>query len=148
MQTFVPFADFARSAAVLDNRRLGKQRVETMQIMRAIVPIGASRSHGWRNHPATVMWRENIHGLAAYGVAICDEWIERGYKDTCRGKIIAHISPDELDMPPWWGDERVHSSHRANLLRKDGEHYAQFGWVEDPAMPYFWPAAEYDKVSL
>lgn len=36
MQTFVPFPDFARSAAVLDDKRLGKQRVEVLQIVRAL----------------------------------------------------------------------------------------------------------------
>ncbi len=36
MQTFLPYPDFARSAAVLDPARLGKQRVETLQILRAL----------------------------------------------------------------------------------------------------------------
>ena len=35
MQTFLPHADFDRSAEVLDLRRLGKQRVEVIQIVRA-----------------------------------------------------------------------------------------------------------------
>ena len=35
MQTFLPYPDFARSARCLDNRRLGKQRVESYQILRA-----------------------------------------------------------------------------------------------------------------
>jgi len=35
MQTFLPYPDFARCAAVLDPLRLGKQRVEVLQLMRA-----------------------------------------------------------------------------------------------------------------
>jgi len=54
MQTFLPYADFKRSAQVLDYRRLGKQRVETWQLIRAI----NGETRGWRNHPAAVMWRE------------------------------------------------------------------------------------------
>jgi hypothetical protein len=53
MQTFLPFADFADSAASLDPRRLGKQRVEVLQIVRAIT----WPKYGWRNHPAANMWR-------------------------------------------------------------------------------------------
>ena len=34
MQTFLPYPDFARSAAVLDRQRLGKQRVEVLQILK------------------------------------------------------------------------------------------------------------------
>jgi len=139
MQTFVPYADFTQSAQVLDYRRLGKQRVEALQILQALTPVTGRKSHGWRNHPATRMWQDNVSGLAAYGIAICDEWVARGYKDTVRGKILSNFAPDQTDLPEWWGDERVHASHRANLLRKDLEFYAQNGWTEDPAMPYFWP---------
>src|SRR3954467_500955 len=53
MQTFLPVADFAGSARLLDTPRLGKQRVETLQILRAIeLP-----DYGWANHPAVLMWR-------------------------------------------------------------------------------------------
>lgn len=139
MQTFVPSEVLSECASVLDMRRLGKQRVETLQILNAIVGNGTK---GWVNHPATKMWRRNVPGLIAYGLAICDEWIARGYNDTCRSKISSIARPDAEDMPEWWGDERVHSSHRANLLRKMPEHYAQFGWAESPDMPYFWPVQE------
>jgi len=135
LQTFVPYADFEKSATHLDMRRLGKQRVETLQIINAIV----SPDKGWKNHPATKMWRENVNGLSAYGVAICDEWISRGYKDTCRDKIISLVEPHAEDTPYWWGDDRVHASHRSNLLRKLPEYYGVFGWSEDDSMPYFWP---------
>ncbi len=33
MQTFIPYPDFHRSAEVLDMKRLGKQRVETFQVL-------------------------------------------------------------------------------------------------------------------
>ena len=35
-------------------------------------------------------------------------------------------------------DEKFHSSHRANLLRKDSEWYGQYGWDENPESPYVW----------
>jgi hypothetical protein len=138
MQTFVPYSSFHLSAMTLDRQRLGKQRVETLQLLNALT----GRSKGWVSHPAAVMWRDNPHGLAAYGVAVCQEWRLRGYKDTCQLKIEAIMSPDASDLPYWWGDDAVHSSHRANLLRKMPEHYSRFGWTEDPEMPYVWPTME------
>ena len=36
MQTFLPYDSFEESASVLDWKRLGKQRVEAMQIVNAI----------------------------------------------------------------------------------------------------------------
>ena len=39
MQTFLPYESFKQSARVLDWRRLGKQRVEGMQIINAIEAV-------------------------------------------------------------------------------------------------------------
>lgn len=136
MQTFVPYPDFYASAQVLDYRRLGKQRVETLQILNSLTGFGKT---GWKNHPATKMWLGHENGLIAYGIAMCETWIGLGYKDTCLQKIAALGVADPNDLPGWWGDDSVHSSHRSNLLRKFPEHYAQFGWSDDPAAPYVWP---------
>lgn len=38
MQTFLPYPDFAECARVLDDKRLGKQRVECVDILRAMQP--------------------------------------------------------------------------------------------------------------
>lgn len=135
MQTFVPYADFQKSAKVLDYRRLGKQRVETLQLVRCNLEV----SLGWKNHPAAKMWADNVNGLIAYGVAMCDAWLDLGYKDTCRDKLLSYGEADTTDLPFWWGDESVHSSHRSNLLRKDPSFYSQWGWTDDPEAPYVWP---------
>src|SRR5215216_2386629 len=76
MITFLPFPDFAESAECLDRERLGNQRLETFQIMRALLT-----GTGWINHPATLMWRRYEWALLCYQEAICDEWTSRGYTD-------------------------------------------------------------------
>lgn len=136
MQTFLPYPDFDRCAAALDRQRLGKQRVEVLQILRAL----AGETTGWRNHPATRMWRGHERALALYGVIVCEEWLQRGYRDTCTARIVALSERfPATGRPAWLGDARLHTSHRANLLRKDPAHYGQFGWTEDPTLPYWWP---------
>lgn len=134
MQTFVPYPDFSESARVLDRQRLGKQRVETLQLLKAL----AGETKGWVNHPAAQMWRGHENALVHYGIAVCDEWTARGYKDSCREKIAAYGCGAPLVMPSWWGREDVHASHRSNLLRKDAKHYGQFGWNEPDNMEYVW----------
>ena len=74
MQTFLPSPDFAASAAALDPRRLGKQRVEALQILRALTQGGSA----WRNHPAVLMWKGYEEALVAYGVAVCQAWCALG----------------------------------------------------------------------
>ena len=53
MQTFLPYPDFQKTAQCLDNKRLGKQRVEARQIISTL----EGKSNGWRNHPAVKMWK-------------------------------------------------------------------------------------------
>lgn len=137
MQTFLPYEDFVNSASCLDRARLGKQRSEVITILKALI-----ENNHWINHPAVKMWRGYIPALVRYGLAICDEWISRGYKDTCRERILAFCSEDEIKtavLPPWLGDIKFHNSHRSNLLRKDPIYYGQFNWNVPTDLPYVWP---------
>jgi len=137
MQTFLPYADFTQSARCLDRQRLGKQRVETLQILNALT----NPRYGWKSHPAVNMWRGHTQLLAVYGVEMCREWLRRGYDDNTGSRIAAFFdSSDSNPTKPYWlGLEAVHASHRSNLLRKDRTHYAQFNWTERDDLPYFWP---------
>jgi hypothetical protein len=131
MQTFLPYPDFKQSAVALDRKRLGKQRVEVLQIFNAL-----KRGGGWSNHPAVNMWRGFEDALLLYGREMCREWISRGYKDTLLPRFEG---PEHPPLPEWVGDEAFHSSHRYNLLRKDSVHYGRFNWTEGPDLPYKWP---------
>lgn len=146
MQTFLPFADFAHTAQVLDRQRLGKQRVETLQIVTALVKGG-----GWENHPAVKMWRGHLFALVAYQRAICFEWrVKRGYKDTCLDKTIelagtiggtGIVRPGDAEAPPWLGNRAFHLSHQSNLLRKLPEHYQPYWPTVGPHLKYVWPVS-------
>ena len=148
MQTFLPYPDFARTAEVLDARRLGKQRVEVIQIVRALtVP-----TYAWKSHPAVLMWQGYEEALGTYGRAMVRAWRERGFDDTCEATILADLaasgvagtrSQDELAaagaLPPWLGDEALHRSHQSALVRKDAATYRPlFPDVPDD-LPYLWP---------
>ena len=140
MQTFLPYSSFTESAKVLDMKRLGKQRVETMQIMNALL----TPNHGWKNHPAVKMWRGHENTLFQYQIAICSEWTSRGYKDTClektRAIVAGNVTPCD-DTPEWLGNEDLHLSHRSNLVRKLPDVYGKVWDVPDD-LPYVWPVGE------
>lgn len=172
MQTFLPNPLYKESARVLDNKRLGKQRVECLQILKVLRtgPIQNSlvseggfkykdglyqRKTPWYNHPAVRMWDGYEKQLAIYGLYICYEWINRGFKDSCFQKIESILKTydpfykfrwdnyidysSKEKMPSWLGNESFHISHRSNLLRKFPHHYRQY-WPTDPDnLPYVWP---------
>lgn len=145
MQTFLPYEDYARSASVLDRPRLGKQRVETLQVLRALV----IPDYGWQRHPVVQMWTGYVPALVSYGLACTQEWTAGGAADTTAALItefapeVAGVAQEDLaragHLPPWTGDERLHLSHRSNLVRKDPERYRPvLGAVPDD-LPYWWP---------
>lgn len=164
MQTFLPDPEFAASAALLDTPRLGKQRVETLQILRALT----LPEYGWRNHPAVVMWRGRVDALVRYGLDCVDEWRRRGFPDTTAAQIaefapdVVNLTQDDLQaagrLPGWLGRTELHRSHRSKLLGKDPDHYAPLfgrgartpaGATEpglDDVLPddldYVWPGAD------
>jgi len=143
VQTFLPFPDLRVSCQVLDDRRLGKQRVETFQILRALT----WPEYAWKNHPAVRMWRGFVPALVEYGLENCHEWVRRGYADTVAEQLVAWTGGDRpagSALPPWWGLEQLHLSHRSALLRKDPDHYrplfAALGHGDEPDdLPYLWP---------
>lgn len=136
MQTFLPDSSFVRTAQLLDRQRLGKQRVEAWQILRALL----GETKGWTTHPATLMWRGYEAALLIYAIAMCDEWISRGYVDNMRPRFVSLADDLVLaGMPHWLGDPDLHASHRSNLLRKAPEFYSRYGWNESDDLPYVWP---------
>jgi hypothetical protein len=143
VQTFLPFPDLRASCQLLDDRRLGKQRVETYQVLRALT----WPQYAWKNHPAVRMWRGFVPGLVAYGLESCREWTRRGYADAVASELLAWTAgrpPDSPELPPWFGLEALHLSHRSALLRKDPDWYrprmAALGHGDEPDdLPYLWP---------
>ena len=147
MQTFLPFPDFQQSAAVLDRARLGKQRVEALQTLRALV----IPEYGWQSHPAIRMWMGYVPALTLYGLTMVDEWTARGGEDTTREKIMefapqaAH--PDyaaKIPLPPWLGAPELHLSHRSRLIAKDPRFYTDLFPDTELDLEYVWPEPKHE----
>ncbi len=145
MQTFLPHPGFVQSAHALDDRRLGKQRVETFQILRALV----WPTYGWKRHPAVTMWRGFTPAVVAYGIATCRVWAARGHADALEEQLLAYSGGvshtfAELNaegrLPPWLGDDRVHESHRRSLANKAPDLYPP-DWAGEAG--YVWPTPAY-----
>lgn len=138
MQIFLPYSDMRKSLETLDNKRLGKQRVETYQIISAIIKrpkLDGSPYKGWLKHPCTIMWKNYVPALKHYMNLSIMEWVSRGFQNTMEKEKVVD---SEIVYPPFLGNERFHSSHRANLLKKEPEFYQKLGWTENPLDPYVW----------
>lgn len=147
MQTFLPYKSFAKSAKCLDNKRLGKQRVEAMQILKIL--LGANPNAKWRNHPAVLQWKGYEGSLFAYLCAIANEWEDRGFNNLLIRKYIKNLNTPKSKYfivlgntyikPIWLGKRKFHDSHKSMLLQKDHDWYSQFGWNVPLDLQYYWP---------
>ena len=132
MQTFLPYESFKKSFKVLDYRRLGKQRVEAHQVLNVL--LGRTETKGWVNHPITRMRDGYEPALQLYFNMCVEEWVDRGYNNN----MLLEDITEPIIYPHWLGNQSFHSSHRANLLRKDYEFYSTYKWTEDSTNPYAW----------
>jgi hypothetical protein len=124
MQTFLPFPDFERSARALDTKRLGKQRVEVIQVVRALTRSG----YGWGNHPAVLMWKGHEEALGRYGLTA-------GVTEI---RSEAELRAADV-LPTWLGDDAFHRGHQSSLVRKDPDHYGPLFPDTPDDLPYVWP---------
>jgi hypothetical protein len=164
MQTFLTFPDFAQSAQVLDNKRLGKQRVETLQIVLALrrVNLDGSPKTGrtWADHPIGRMWSvSHLPALILYQFEVTLEWAARGFKDTCWDKTVNAVGGVDgeifqqyrfgKDIMPWWvGQDGFHRAHQSNLVRKDPVFYTPLFPDVPNNLAYHWPAADVEPYEL
>lgn len=146
----MPYESYYKSVSVLDNKRLGKQRVETYQILLQLCGLNKylePREGGW-SHPAMAMWAGHEIALFDYQKATCNEWTSRGFKDTCliksqRTLEFCRSNDWTVEKPSWIGDIDVHLSHQSNLVRKDKKFYGSIFNIEDD-LEYIWPKTDFD----
>jgi hypothetical protein len=156
MQTFLPYPNFAESARVLDRSRLGKQRLEAIEILTIItgaIPHGLTKTgrnvaepslidgqryKHHRNHPAVLMWTGYPDALAAYYMAVVREWQIRGYQHNMGFLRV----PSRYGLPPWIGHQRFHISHQSRLVQKNPTHYRPVFPEAPDDLDYFWPTKE------
>ena len=158
MQTFLPQADLHTSAYFLDNKRLNKQILEGYQILNVL--SGKSKTGGWRNHPAVLMWRGFERGLWEYIQSMIQEAKMRGIRTENNEANLNDLKDQCWEewgntAPSFWQDEtklmRVITTHRANLFKKDPVYYIEYQYAVNspyniPCCPdrkepckYYWP---------
>ena len=140
MQTFLSEHTFADSARALDPVRLNKQLLEGRQMLAAI----RGEQAGFRNHPATKMWENNLPAFLAYLGEIKREMKQRHIAWEKNWDAIRRLagwtddSPYERIVkdyadPDWFRGEskdRIITTHRANLYLKKPDHYAHYAPAE------------------
>ncbi|MCS7094410.1 MAG: pyrimidine dimer DNA glycosylase [Thaumarchaeota archaeon] len=132
MQIFRPYVDWRRSADVLDDRRLGKQRVECMQVLNVILRklgwINDGRK-GWLNHPIGLLYYNSgkpyVRDIVGFFNACVQEWVNRGFRNSIDLSDISHLLA-RVEGTEGTPITRIHElEYRRVLLVKDPAHYVR-----------------------
>lgn len=149
--TLLPYPNFSICAMVLDDRRL----FETVTASSAVISTLQDRGGLSQSHPTVRIWEGCVVALMLYR----DCMLREAYRRQLESKwpVLLTRAPDDdlgnprgIIMPGWLGDDRLHSSHRAALLRWALGSYAHRGWDENEKMPrrgVWWPWDEETEVS-
>ena len=184
MQTFLPFSvfffytsdqikqlsiynilacSFYYSLVCLDNKRLGKQRVEANQLI-GIITIrkqfqltglvdknrlatlkkeSPAVKFGWINHPATLLWEDYLNELKLYYNLCIEVWKSRKNRNglPMKNNMKHHAipQPTEYTKVPWFlTNLRFITGHQSALLFKEPKHYEQYKWNVEPKLDYIW----------
>ena len=141
MQTFLISSNPCETAQILDYRRLGKQRVEAIQILNIL--LGQTNSKAWQNHPAVKMWKGyEVYLLKVYLREMLDEWENRGYKNNKSEehytRLLKLVKDKKIKEPDWFC-ENFFLSHKSNLIRKNKKYYEKIFIHVVDNLPYMWP---------
>lgn len=143
MQVFLPYKDPAKTAQCLDNKRLGKQRLECLQILF----VGYNIMGYWEipnyifSHPTYELWKTNLDWLLTFYLsAIMREWqIIRGFNNEKCWRAYMYIN-EKINWSykiPWEYPIEWHKylppfikmdfckKHQQLLLKKDYEYYKE-----------------------
>lgn len=148
MQTFAPFAEFKKSAYVLDKKRVWKQVVECKQLLCSLradnlpydwIDTNSYKKQSYKNHPARLMWIGYEEALKQY----FNDFLE---VSKCIHKINTTMKPlyvdvNKIELPWWLGNEDFHRAMRSRLIEKNPEFYLPL-FPDDKGFnegKYFWP---------
>ncbi|MDE2097319.1 MAG: hypothetical protein KGL39_08760 [Patescibacteria group bacterium] len=131
MNTYLPFASF-NSLGLLSNADLAVQVYQA----REIIHLLEDAPFGWYKEPASLQWYGYIDALKDYYNLCVVNWVRRGFKTDCKPYTDLNLR-DAAKLPPWVGDERVHSYHRSALWHRSPTFYSRYGWAKTDLRPFY-----------
>lgn len=149
MDILAPLPDFVDSSAAFSDADL---RLQTRNISHAMDALHEVKMLTLKGNPWVEMWRGHEVTLCEYGITLAEEFLSREIPKPGLDKMIEQLKHIEwhmecasagdfsMDKPDWWGDLRVHNSHKEILLARNPDWYTQhFGELEDTHPEPFFP---------
>lgn len=146
MQTYVPLPNLVESATILSDTDLAEQLDAVLTALDLLHQVEGDAPVTW--DPEVKMWAGYEVHLATYGLNLLEEAASRKIQfphhevksDRVEWHLECATSGDfGMEYPKWMGDDRLHDSHKAALIRKNPHFYRRRFASIDKSLPMFWP---------
>jgi len=133
--TFVPYPDLALSLGILVKEHVAKQREDAWKLYNTL----KTKKKGWDQLKICRMWE---------GYLPCLAWYYNVAHANCNRRMVPVGSHKPIDtsamiinFPSWFGNQKLHQSHRSNLVALYDEYETLwFGAARTPKnLPFYWP---------
>lgn len=133
MQVFIIGSPY-ETAMFLDKKRLNKQIVECIQMLKALEGL----SKGWRNHPCTIQYDKHRYWLWVYMLCLA------AYREEQYFNSILFSEVCERYKPEFHTDEYFEQMKR-RLYTKDKEHYSYWSELGESNENWYWVDNQWKK---
>ena len=133
MQVFIIGSPY-ETAMFLDKKRLNKQIVECIQMLKALEGL----SKGWRNHPCTIQYDKHRYWLWVYMLCLASYREEQYFNSILFSEVCERYKPE------FHTDEYFEQMKR-RLYTKDKEHYSYWSELVESNENWYWVDNQWKK---
>lgn len=125
----LPHPHYAASARTFDNVELKRQAILAREVFKSLRPAPDKPIGPVGRSPTLceLMWLGYTLAIWRYSNILAYELADRGMRLPFVPEPLPYHYAKAVSDPPWFGDERVHFSHQALLLRKNKDFYETHG---------------------
>lgn len=144
METYVPYPDIEQIADSLHPADIRVSVITAMRVLDVAHEIEKTNLAFVKQLPTVRMWLGHEVFLYEYATQLNSRRETGRLPARTQQRLDEHLSwatsgDFSMDPPRWWGEERLHAAHRAELFRSNPNFYGKrFGHLVADA-PMFWP---------
>lgn len=140
---FLPYPDYQKTAAALAEVTLNHEIFAICELMECVhqtersqeVDVDSRLLSAWQGHEVS---------LIELGLTCLDEFAKRGKQLLIRERMAWHMDcatsgEFSMEKPAWVGDDDIHTSHKAKLIRDVPEYYLEKFPGVDANLSVVWP---------
>lgn len=125
MQVLVPYPDIKQSVQCMDDKTLLIQMNSALRLVEQHYP----------KSQVSVFWWNHSYFACDFGLRVILELQDRnkGFSEAFDRIHEVQLRCQDTGPPIWWGDMKIHNSHKSLLLYSNFTYYKEYHWKVQPS---------------